>query len=192
MAKPPQGRLDDATRVVHHDHEIITPKHNLKRHATRVKDAPVHPEGIDHEAMERAERAMQALSSEFDGWMAKEVDRLTISNMEVQALGLSASNRPILFRIAHDIKGEAATFGYPLAGRAANTLCKLLELIPDPAQVPLPLISKHVEAIQAILREQVKGGGNKIGEQLVAVLRERTIEALARIVGPDALNDSEL
>lgn len=192
MAKPPQGRLDDAMRVVHHDHEIITPKHNLKKHATRLKDAQAHPEGIDLEAMERAERAMAALSSEFDGWMTKEVERLVICNMEVQALGLSANNRPVLFRVAHDIKGEAATFGYPLAGRAANTLCKLLELIEDPAKVPLPLIAKHVEAIQAILREQVKGGGNRIGEQLVSVLRERTIDAILRISGQDALNDSEL
>ncbi len=192
MARPPSDRRDEASRVVHHDHEIITPKHNLKKHATKLLNVPTPADGIDSDAMARAERAMQALSVEFDVWMSKEVDRLVICNMEVQALGLNESNRPILFRVAHDIKGEAATFGYPLAGEAANSLCKLLEVIPDPASVPLVLIARHVEAIQAILRENVKDEKDRIGHELVALLRDRTIEAITRLVGVEALQDIDL
>ena len=42
---------------------------------------------------------------------------------------MTADTRAALFRAAHDIKGEAATFGYPIAGRIAGSLCRLIDEI---------------------------------------------------------------
>ena len=41
------------------------------------------------------------------------------------------ATRDELFHAAHDIKGEAATFGYPLVAPAADSLCRLLEHTPE-------------------------------------------------------------
>jgi chemotaxis protein histidine kinase CheA len=67
--------------------------------------------------------------------------------------GVTAPGRDELFRAAHDIKGDAATFGFPSAGVAAESLCRIIEHAPNFDQVPAELIRHHVEAIQAIVRE---------------------------------------
>ncbi len=58
-----------------------------------------------------------------------------------------------LFRAAHDIKGEAATFGYPAVGTVAHSLCRLVEHTPDMSRIPLALVEQHVDAVRAITRE---------------------------------------
>ncbi|MGC3956684.1 MAG: Hpt domain-containing protein [Verrucomicrobiota bacterium] len=46
------------------------------------------------------------------------------------------TTRDELFHAAHDIKGDAATFGYPSAAPIAESLCRLIEHTPDLAQDP--------------------------------------------------------
>jgi len=45
--------------------------------------------------------------------------------------GFTEKTHAELFRAAHDIKGEAATFGYPAVVGAADSLCRLLEHTPS-------------------------------------------------------------
>jgi HPt (histidine-containing phosphotransfer) domain-containing protein len=61
-----------------------------------------------------------------------------------------------LFRAAHDIKGDAATFGYPSAAAAAESLCRIIEHAPDLDAVPPQLITHHINAVQAIVRERTR------------------------------------
>src|SRR6185295_19162655 len=70
--------------------------------------------------------------------------------------GFTDDTREELFRAAHDIKGDAATFGYPSAGAAAESLCRIIEHAPDLEKVPSDLIAHHINAIQAIVRERTK------------------------------------
>ena len=70
--------------------------------------------------------------------------------------GFTDVTREELFRAAHDIKGDAATFGYPSAGAAAESLCRIIEHAPDLDEVPSDLIAHHINAIQAIVRERTK------------------------------------
>ena len=82
----------------------------------------------------------------------------------------------MLFRASHDIKGDAATLGFPLAGRLAGSLCRLLDHAPDRSRIPVILVDRYVEAIRAVVREQVRDAGertaNEITEQL-AILAEK-------------------
>ena len=61
-----------------------------------------------------------------------------------------------LFRAAHDIKGEAATFGYPAVVGAADSLCRLLEHTPGMSRIQLTLVEQHVDAVRAIAREHAR------------------------------------
>ena len=45
----------------------------------------------------------------------------------------------MLFRAAHDIKGEASTFGFPAVAGVAESLCRLIEHTPDMQRIPLTL-----------------------------------------------------
>ena len=67
--------------------------------------------------------------------------------------GFTTDTSQELFRAAHDIKGDAATFGFPTAGAAAESLCRIIEHAPNLERVPAELIAHHINAIQAIVRE---------------------------------------
>ncbi|MCC7348765.1 MAG: Hpt domain-containing protein [Variibacter sp.] len=156
------------------DHEVIVPEHKL-RSALAVTGDDLTP---DLDAIARAEAALAELAGEFDGWMRSECDRLDEARVKVKATGLVGATRDDLFRAAHDIKGEAATFGYPLAAEAAESLCRLIEHTPDPTRVPVTLIDQHVDGVRAIIREDVRETGHEVAAALAATLRRVTDEFL--------------
>ena len=86
-----------------------------------------------------------------------------------------------LFRAAHDIKGDAATFGYPMAAAAADSLCRIMEHAPDFTKVPNDLIAHHVNAIQAIVREHKKLGVASVAGELSKKLRGVADEYLTAV-----------
>jgi chemotaxis protein histidine kinase CheA len=147
MAKEKPGRLQVKSFG---DHHVITQPNPLRKVLLRV------PESDLDDPVGRAEKALAGLSGEFKNWMAIEADRLATAHATVLRDGFTDETREELFRAAHDIKGDAATFGFPSAGAAAESLCRILEHAPDLDAVPSNLIAHHINAIQAIVRERTK------------------------------------
>ena len=132
------------------DHHVITQPNPLRKVLLRV------PESDLDDPVGRAEKALAGLSGEFKNWMTIEADRLADAHASILRDGLTDLTRQELFRAAHDIKGDAATFGFPSAGAAAESLCRIIEHAPDLDQVPSNLVAHHINAIQAIVRERTK------------------------------------
>ena len=72
------------------------------------------------------------------------------------------ASRAALLRAAHDMKGQAATFNYPLIARVAGSLSKLIGELPADKELPLGLVDAHVSAIHVIYRDKVMDESNKI------------------------------
>src|SRR4051794_14960482 len=147
MAKPKPGDIEVQTFATHH---IITQPNPLRRVLRRV------PDDDTDDPVARAEKALEGLSGEFKTWMAIEADRLSDAHAATLRDGFTTENRDELFRAAHDIKGDAFTFGFPSAGAAAESLCRIIEHAPELDHVPSDLIAHHINAIQAIVRERTK------------------------------------
>src|SRR5208282_56819 len=127
------NRKDDTPSVATYaDHEVITPPHELRRAVAPAIEG-------DEDPVARAEAALVGLSSEFSAWMKAECDRLEASRNDVKRLGFTQATNDALFRAAHDIKGEATTFGFPEVTGVAESLCRLLEHTPDFKKIPLKL-----------------------------------------------------
>src|SRR2546421_8027001 len=132
------------------DHHVIRQPNPLRKMLRRV------PESDLDDPVARPERALAGLSGELKTWMAIEADRLSAAHAAILMVGFNDATREELFRAAHDIKGDAATFGYPSAGAAAESLCRIVEHAPELDKVPSELIAHHINAIQAIVRERTK------------------------------------
>ena len=132
------------------DHHVITQPNPLQKVLRRVAQRDLD------DPVARAEKALAGLSGEFKNWMTIEADRLSAAHAAILRDGFTLDNREELFRAAHDIKGDAATFGFPSAGAAADSLCRIIEHAPELDQVPAELITHHINAIQAIVRERTK------------------------------------
>jgi HPt (histidine-containing phosphotransfer) domain-containing protein len=152
------------------DHHVITQPNPLRKVLRQVGDS-----NLD-DPVARAEKALAGLSGEFKNWMAVEADRLTAAYADVVKHGFTKLPREELFRAAHDIKGDAATFGFPSAGAAADSLCRIIEHAPNLNQVPSDLIAHHINAIQAIVRERTRldtvSTASKLSRQLRGVADE--------------------
>ena len=132
------------------DHHVIRQPNPLRQVLRRVAQRDLD------DPVARAEKALAGLSGEFKNWMAIEADRLSAAHAAILSHGFTDVTRKELFRAAHDIKGDAATFGFPSVGAAAESLCRIIEHAPDLDEVPSNLIAHHINAIQAIVRERTK------------------------------------
>ncbi len=166
------ARDDDTPTVkTYADHEVITPPDRLRSAVVRLADATDDP-------VARAEAALAQLADEFTDWMHAECERLEGARQVVKRDGFNKTTHDALFRAAHDIKGEAATFGYPAVDVVAASLCRLLEHTPDIGRIPLALVEQHVDAVRAMVREHARSDRAGVANALTRRLREVTEDFL--------------
>jgi len=173
------------------DHEVIVPENKLR---AAISSAPLGS-GEEDDPIARAEQALSELSGEFGAWMESECDRLDRARQGVIRGGFTKANKQALFHAAHDIKGEAATFGFPAMAATADSLCRLIEYTADATRIPVKLVDQHVDAVRAIYREYARTDAKELAAELTRRLREVTDdfllhenrdrpEVLEQILGP--------
>ena len=134
--------------------------------------------GMDGAAIKRAEAAMEDLKTQFGGMLADDVKNLAAAHARF-ADTPDSDSRAALMRAAHDIKGNAPTFDFPLIGRVAGSLSRLIGEQPQDAPLLAGLIDAHVNTIQVILRQNLRGANDKMALTLCAELDARVDELLA-------------
>jgi HPt (histidine-containing phosphotransfer) domain-containing protein len=160
-----------ASVTTYADHEVITPPHALRKALAVATDPTDNP-------VARAEAALAQLEGEFAAWMHAECERLEAARQDVASTGFTEKTHDALFRAAHDIKGEATTFGFPALTGVAESLCRLLEHTPEQVRIPLPLVDQHVDALRAIAREYSRPDLPDVAKALTTRLRDVTDEFL--------------
>ncbi len=122
--------------------------------------------GLDAAAIKRAEKAIETLKVEFNDWINSDVDRL-VECRDIFAKNQDADHQGDLYRASHDLRGQALTFGFPMAARVATSLCHLLD---GNIRAPLGLIDAHVDAVRVIVRKNVKDQNDRVANILASEL----------------------
>jgi chemotaxis protein histidine kinase CheA len=133
--------------------------------------------GIDMAAIRRAEMAMETLKTEFNDWVGADVMRLGECRDRF-AKNADSEARDKLFRLAHDLKGQATTFEYPMIARMASSLTRLFDGTKPSDAIPLGLVDAHVAAIRIVFRDKVKTTTDPISIAVAEELEARVTEAL--------------
>ena len=161
----------------HGSYEVIRPRITLKDKAAIYSD---RPGSINMSAIDRAEKALAALTSEFFSWMDEEVVKLISAFDDVAKNGPGDERLSKLFRVAHDIKGSASTFGFPFATSVANGLAQII-LYCDQDMPPVEILRSHVYAIRAIVREDARGDTDTTARALASQLQIMASNYLSKI-----------
>jgi len=172
MRKDKPAEIKVKTFATHH---VITQPNPLRKVLRRVDEKDID------DPVARAEQALAGLSGEFRDWMLVEAERLAAAHTAILKNGFTHKAAEELFRAAHDIKGDAATFGYPSAAVAAESLCRIIEHAPDLDKVPPELINHHINAIQAIVRDHTRLDSVKVATELSRKLRGVADEYLMHV-----------
>jgi chemotaxis protein histidine kinase CheA len=158
-------------------YEVMQPPRTLKAKARVLTGA----EAARFNPVVEAETALAKLSVNFQKWLDDQVAVLREAHDDSLANGFSEEAMLALFRAAHDLRGQAATLGYPLAGEIAGSLCNLFDHIPASGQVPRELVRLHVDAVRAIVAEKASDENHVTGRSLVDSLRAITDLVVNRI-----------
>jgi len=133
---------------------------------------PGDPPDIDPTALARAEAALADLSHRYLVWATADLARLDdcLAHM-LSHPGDWSEGLGRLFAIVHDMKGQGATFGYPLISDLGGRLCRLLEVRPDPTAENKRRISAMAAAMGRVIRDRLAGDGGEDGRRLLAECR---------------------
>ncbi len=152
--------------------EIITPPNMLK-----VKVGGKL--GFNADAVNRAESALDCLSSEFDDWLEREIETLESARDAARRDGLMAEAGETLYLKAHDLKGMGVTYGYPIVTRLGDSLSRLLETPPRRQAAPFALVDAHVKAIRAAVRDEIKSDEDAVSQALAGELESHVDRLVA-------------
>jgi hypothetical protein len=129
--------------------------------------------GINADAIAKAEEALKAMSAQFGQWLQDEITKLDAAQAAVRTEGFTPQTAEGVYFRAHDLKGLGTTYQYPLVTRLAGSLCKLLD---DPAKrmtAPVMLIDAHIDAIRAVVRDQIQSDDHPTGRVLAETLEAK-------------------
>ncbi len=93
----------------HEDHSVFDAPRALAAKAAR----PGSPQDVD-KMLANAEAKLAELRTEFPAWMAAEFEEVQKAWAAVKRGDAGAE--AAFFRRVHDVRGQASTFGFPLAG----------------------------------------------------------------------------
>jgi hypothetical protein len=85
-----------------------------------------------------------------------------------------------LQRVAHDMRGQGASFGYPLITHIADALCRYLGRPVDTSAIDLAVCAVHVDALRAIIQHEITGDGGKLGQNIVDGVNRLVQTSVAR------------
>ncbi|MBO7258175.1 MAG: peptide ABC transporter substrate-binding protein [Alphaproteobacteria bacterium] len=109
------------------------------------------------------------MSRKYIEWASNDVAKL--KNIFEQIQNLTGPEQDALirgdfYRTAHDIKGQGATFDYPLMSDLGAHLCTLIKTTDTFDETHLAVMAQDIEDMALVLAKKVQGEGGQIGERI--------------------------
>ena len=147
--------------------EAVNPPNKLKELVGGVAK-------IDEDLLVKAEEAAQTVIDTIDlaettkpqlASLQAAIDQITKGSDQTE-------QEKIIFTIMHDLRGEGASFGYPLVARIAASMNHYLESARPGARgrSDNDVIRAHVDALRGVLANRLKGETGEIGVKIVSGL----------------------
>jgi hypothetical protein len=106
---------------------------------------------INADTIRRAEEAVGKLADQYRGWVRSDIEKLRECLAAAKAGGNARDDAYKRIRaIAHDMRGQGTTFGYPLVTRVAKSISQTLKDLPVDGDADAALLA-HVDAVEAII-----------------------------------------
>lgn len=129
--------------------------------------------GISPEALAAAEQALAQMSEDYPDWVSGLISKL--AEQHGRCVDTPEKRRDFfeeINRIAHDMKGQGGTFGYPLITDFSESLESFTSIRNDIDDRMVELVKVHIDSMRAVIKGRVKGDGGDLGKQLAASLQQ--------------------
>ena len=143
----------------------------LKDKASGGALAPGEKGGIPIEAIQAAEAEFNKMSEDYPDWVQSLIDELSDNYRRcIDTPEIRHEKVAVIHDIAHDMKGQGGTFGYPLITNFGDSLYKCTHKSEEASDNLVELIKAHVDGMKAVISGRVSGDGGEIGQELLVSL----------------------
>ena len=145
--------------------------------AAKLGGAKISAEELE-KRLAAADNKISGASLGFTDWATTDIAEALTAVEKLAGDGEVEESKNLIFRVAHDMKGQGTTFGFPLATRIAGLLCDFLRSTEIPLSADMvSVIRAHLATLNLILKQNIKGDGDTAAQQLV----EKLILAAERV-----------
>jgi hypothetical protein len=153
--------------------EIIQPINRLKNKVAASSGASGSAPGrFDPRKLAAAQGVVDAKRPPYHEHTESALNELVVFCAAAEAVPQD-QRKPHIKRIASiaaDIKSLGSTFGYPLMTQIGESLRDYCNDLLTPSSEQLTVIRAHIDAMRAVVKGRISGGGGKIGVQLMRTL----------------------
>ncbi len=125
------------------------------------------PGAVTPEVIEKANETVKNMSGRYVEWTTKYIKDLRQAYL---ILGKTRDRKVlnILFKLAHDIKGQGGTFGYDLITTIGDKLCRLIKRVPEDeiTDRDLEYMDVYITGLEHIIQTRTKGTNDVLSEKL--------------------------
>jgi hypothetical protein len=138
-------------------------------------NAAKNPFVLPFDVLQAAETELKREAEGFIGWAKAYLDRLSSQVGEAKGkFGERTANLEEINLIAHELRGQGGTFGYPLITIFAKSLYEVTKPPCPQDDAMLEIVKAHIDTMRAVIREDIEGDGGDIGQQLFKSLKLAT------------------
>lgn len=128
-----------------------------------------------------AEAALGEMQENYEVWIRDDLASINTALAEARA-GPTPNPEAIgrIRKLAHEIKGQGATFGYPLLTTLGHMLHTLIDRHQAIAARNLHLIAGHIDFMNLVIKDEIRDQGGLTEHELLATLEAATKKVLER------------
>ncbi len=151
------------------------PKVRFYRFANRLQSKTGVPAGttgrISPEALAKAQTAIDEMAQDYPDWAIGQLDQLADRHKRlVFSPDARAEHYKEIHRIAHDMKGQGGTFGYPLVSSISESLYRTTTTEAKYTDSEVEIVKAHIDSIRVILNSRIKDPEGEVGQRVQRVL----------------------
>lgn len=127
-------------------------------------------DGLEQKAL----NVISNMSKKYIEWASNDVVRLKQLFEQMRNLAGQEQEdliRSDFYRTAHDIKGQGATFDYPLMSELGAHICASIKTTDTFDEQHLNAFLQDIKDMEQVLEKQLQGDGGQIGAQISNRLR---------------------
>jgi hypothetical protein len=159
-------------------------RNKLKEKAGVGRSAPGETT-IAAEALEKALTEMKKSQEDYPDWVRATLTELVV-DLNIAREGGEEERRKSFRHVgalAHELKGQGGTFGYPLTSVFGKSLNEFTERETTVTDNHLEIVKAHIDVMRAVIKDRVSGDGGDVGRELIMVL-ERAIKKYIALTPP--------
>lgn len=144
---------------------MIEPPNRIKAKVTlngRIKTS-----GMDKNLLKQAEANAESMTDTLVGAALEDIERLQAACVSAEANPAeSAPHLSAALAAAHELKSYGKNIGYDLITEFSHSLALFLRKTNVPAELQVPIVRVHADAIRLVYHQELKGDGGPIGAEL--------------------------